>query len=205
MNEIKYILEQLRKTKTIVIIILLVAFVLFYYKPLITEVVTIKVKKPDEVKKDLNNNVLIQQMLNDLLVKYKADRAYIFQFSNNVIYYDGSHRNHTSMSFETCASGVSYESRELQKLPVSLFPIFLQEIMLDKCIYTDIDSLQETSTRLALKKQGIKSLIIAPYFLDGYFVAYIGLDYVKEYNDLDFSYHNFKQKTNEIGRILTEQ
>lgn len=53
MNEIKYILEQLRKTKTIVIIILLVAFVLFYYKPLITEVVTIKVKKPDEVKKTL--------------------------------------------------------------------------------------------------------------------------------------------------------
>ena len=204
MNEIKSILEVIRRMKTTVILILFVVFILFYYKPLITEVVTIKVKKPDEVKKDINGNVLIQQMLNDLLIKYKADRVYIFQFSNNVIYYDGSHRNHTSMSFEVCANGVSYESINLQKLPVSLYPIFLQEVMLDKCIYKNINCMQETSTRLSLTKQGIKSMVVAPYFKDGYFVAYIGLDYVKEYNDLDFDYDQFKRETNEIGKILTQ-
>jgi hypothetical protein len=204
MNEIKSILEVIRRMKTTVILILFVVFILFYYKPLITEVVEIKVKKPDEVKKDINNNVLIQQMLNDLLLKYKADRCYVFQFSNNVMYYDGTHRNHTSMSFEVCANGVSYESKNLQKLPVSLFPVFLQEVMLDNCKYTDIDKMQETSTKIALKKQGIKSLIVAPYFKDGYFVAYIGLDFVKEYNKLKFDYKEFKDKTNEIGRILCE-
>ena len=204
MNEIKSILEVIRRMKTTVILILFVVFVLFYYKPLITEVVTIKVKKPDEVKKDINGNVLIQQMLNELMLKYKADRVYIFQFSNNVYYYDGSHRNHTSMSFEVCSNGVAYESINLQKLPVSLFPVFLQEIMLDKCRYTDIDSLQETSTRISLKKQGIKSVVIAPYFKDGNFVAYIGLDYVKQNNFLDFNYYDFKSKTNEIGNILCQ-
>jgi hypothetical protein len=204
MNEIKNIIEQLRKAKTILLILLFVSFILFYYKPLITEVVEIKVKKPDEVKKDINNNVLIQQMLNDLLLKYKADRCYVFQFSNNVMYYDGTHRNHTSMSFEVCANGVSYESKNLQKLPVSLFPVFLQEVMLDNCKYTDIDKMQETSTKIALKKQGIKSLIVAPYFKDGYFVAYIGLDFVKEHNKLKFDYKEFKDKTNEIGNILTQ-
>ena len=204
MNEIKSILEVIRRMKTTVILILFVVFILFYYKPLITEVIETKVKKPDEVKKDINGNVLIQQMLNELMLKYKSDRAYIFQFSNNVMYFDGSHRNHTSMSFEVCANGVSYESINLQKLPVSLFPIFLQEVMLDKCIYKDVNCMQETSTRIALKKQGIKSLIVAPYFKDGYFVAYIGLDYVKEYNDLDFDYNQFKRETNEIGKILTQ-
>ena len=203
MNEIKSILEVIRRMKTTVILILFVVFVLFYYKSLITEVVESKVKK-DEIKHDINNNVLIQQMLNDLMLKYNADRAYIFQFSNNIIYYDQTHRNHTSMSFEVCASGISYESRELQKLPVSLFPIFLQEVMLDKCIYTDIDSLQETSTRIALKKQGIKSLIVAPYFKDGYFVAYIGLDFVKQHNKLAFDYKEFKNQTDEIGAVLTQ-
>ncbi len=203
MNEVKYILEQIRKTKTIVLIIILLAFILFYYKSLVTEVVITKVKR-DEVKADINNNVLIQQMLNELMLKYNADRAYVFQFSNNVMYYDGTHRNHTSMSFEVCANGVSYESRNLQKLPVSLFPLFLQEVMLDKCKYTDIDKMQETSTRLALRKQGIKSLCVAPYFKDGYFVAYIGVDYVKECNELDFNYKDFKQKTNEIGSVLCE-
>ena len=204
MNEIKSILEVIRRMKTTVVLILVVVFILFYYKPLITKVVETRVKKPDEVKKDINGNVLIQQMLNDLLIKYKADRVYIFQFSNNVIYYDGSHRNHTSMSFEVCSSGVSYESINLQKLPVSLYPIFLQEVMLDKCIYKDVNCMQETSTRLSLTKQGIKSMIVAPYFKDGYFVAYIGLDYVKEYNDLDFDYDQFKRETNEIGKILTQ-
>ena len=204
MNEIKSILEVIRRMKTTVILILFVVFILFYYKPLITEVVETKVKKPDEVKKDINGNVLIQEMLNDLMLKYKADRAYIFQFSNNVIYYDGSHRNHTSMSFEVCSNGVAYESQNLQKLPVSLYPIFLQEVMLDKCIYKDVNCMQETSTRISLTKQGIKSMIVAPYFKDGYFVAYIGLDFVKDYNDLDFDYNQFKREINEIGKILTQ-
>ena len=203
MNELKNILEQLRKTRVIIVLILFFAFIAYLYKSLITEVVIEKINK-DEVKKDINNNVLIQQMLNDLMLKYKADRAYIFRFSNSIVYYDGRHRNHTSMAFEVCGNGISCEAQGLQNFPVSLFPVFLQEVMLDKMVYTDIDDLQEVSTRISLKKQGIKSLIVAPYFKDGQFVAYIGLDYVKEYNKLDFDYNKFKSRTNEIGRVLTQ-
>jgi len=203
MNELKNILEQLRKTRVLIVLILFLAFIAYLYKSLITDVVTERINK-DEVKKDINNNVLIQQMLNDLMLKYKADRAYIFRFSNSIIYYDGRHRNHTSMAFEVCGNGISCEAQGLQNLPVSLFPVFLQEVMLDKMIYPDIDDLQEVSTRISLKKQGIKSLMVAPYFKDGQFVAYIGLDFVKEYNKLDFDYDKFKSRTNEIGRILTQ-
>jgi hypothetical protein len=203
MNELKNILEQLRKTRVLIVLILFFAFIAYLYKSLITDVVTERINK-DEVKKDINNNVLIQQMLNDLMLKYKADRAYIFRFSNSIIYYDGRHRNHTSMAFEVCGNGISCEAQGLQNLPVSLFPVFLQEVMLDKMIYPDIDELQEVSTRISLKKQGIKSLMVAPYFKDGQFVAYIGLDFVKEYNKLDFDYDKFKSRTNEIGRILTQ-
>jgi len=203
MNELKNILEQLRKTRVLIVLILFFAFIAYLYKSLITDVVTERINK-DEVKKDINNNVLIQQMLNDLMLKYKADRAYIFRFSNSIIYYDGRHRNLTSMAFEVCGNGISCEAQGLQNLPVSLFPVFLQEVMLDKMIYSDIDELQEVSTRISLKKQGIKSLMVAPYFKDGQFVAYIGLDFVKEYNKLDFDYDKFKSRTNEIGRILTQ-
>jgi hypothetical protein len=203
MNELKNILEQLRKTRVLIVLILFLAFIAYLYKSLITDVVTDRINK-DEVKKDINNNVLIQQMLNDLMLKYKADRAFIFRFSNSIVYYDGRHRNHTSMAFEVCGNGISCEAQGLQNLPVSLFPVFLQEVMLDKCIYPDIDELQEVSTRISLKKQGIKSLMVAPYFKDGQFVAYIGLDFVKEYNKLDFDYDKFKSRTNEIGRILTQ-
>lgn len=204
MQYLQGILEQIRKMKTLVVIILFIAFILFYYKALITEVVEKKVKI-DEVKKDINNNVLIQQMLNDLMLKYKADRAYIFQFHNTIKYYDGNHRNHQSMSFEVCANGISSEASNLQNLPVSLFPVFLQQILLDKMQYQCIDEIKETSTKLALKKQGIKSIYIAPYFLDGNFVAYIGLDFVKQEYEKGFDYHEFKSLTNEIGTILTSK
>ena len=204
MNEIKNILEQLRKMKSFVLIILLFAFVLFYYRPLITAVVETKVKD-DEVKKDINNNVLIQQMLNDLMLKYKADRAYIFQFHNTIRYYDGTHRNHQSMAFEVCANGISSEAKNLQNLPVSLFPVFLQQVLLDRMQYQCIDDIRETSTKISLKKQGIKSIYVAPYFKDGNFVAYLGLDYVKQEYIGDFNYKEFKSLTNEIGLILTEK
>ena len=204
MNEIKSILEVIRRMKTTVILILFVVFVLFYYKPLITELVETKVKKPDEVKKDINNSVLIQQMLNDLLFKYNADRSYIFKFHNGITYFDGKHKNHQSLAYEVCGRGVSSEKMELQNLPTSLFPVFLQEVMLNKMIYTDINDIKENATRIALKDQGIKSIIIAPVFKEGYFIGYIGLDFVKDYMDCDINYREFKKNTNEIGRLLTE-
>lgn len=203
MQEIKNILEQLRKMKLEVIIVLLIAFILFYYKTLITEVVEKKVSIVDEVKKDINNNVLIQQMLNELMLKYKADRAYIFQFHNTIKYYDGSHRNHQSMTFEVCANGISSEAQSLQNLAVSLYPIFLQEVLLERMQYNDINDIREQTTRMSLRKQGIKSIFIAPYFKDGKFVAYIGLDFVKEEMEEDFNYNEYKSIINEIGNILT--
>jgi hypothetical protein len=202
MNNIKLILSELRKMKNIAIILLFVGLVLYSYQPLITKVVEKKISDP--VKEDINNNVLIQQMLNNLMLKYGADRSYIFQFSNSVMYYDNTHRNHQNMSFEVCANGISSEAQNLQNLPVSLFPTFLQEVMLDRMIYSDINDIKEEATKLNLKSQGIKSIYIAPYFKGGKFVAYLGIDFVKNNNNCDFDYREFKSLTNEIGRILCE-
>jgi hypothetical protein len=200
MNEIKYILEQIRKTKTIVLIIILLAFILFYYKSLVTQVVITKVKR-DEVKEDINNNVLIQQILNELMLKYDADRAYIFQFHNTIKYYDGTHRNHQSMTFEVCNNGISSEAQNLQNIPVSLYPMFLQQIMLEKMNYCDVHDIEEPATKIALLNQGIQSIVIAPYFKNNNFVAYIGLDFVKDKNkNIDFE--KFKRFTNQIGNLL---
>jgi len=204
MQEIKNIIEQLRQAKTSVLFFIFAIFILFFYRPLITTVVTSKIKKEDEVKKDIENNVLIQQMLNDLMLRFGSDRAYIFQFHNSIKYYDNTHRNHQSMSFEVCANGISSEAINLQNLPVSLFPMFLQQVMLDKMTYKDISNIKETSSYLFLKKQGVKSIFIAPYFKDGKFVAYIGIDFVKEKYNKDFNYNEFKFLANEIGRILVQ-
>lgn len=202
MNEVNKILAQLKTMKSFVLILLFLAFILFYYKSLITEVVEKKVNK-DEIKHDVNNNVLIQQMLNDLMLKYNADRGYIFRFHNNITFYDGKHKNHQSMTHEVCNRGISSEAMQLQNLPTSLFPIFLQEVMLNRMIYSDINDIKENATRIALRDQGIKSIVVAPVFKDGQFTAYVGLDFVKDtLKNIDFK--EFKRHTNEIGLILTQ-
>lgn len=203
MNEIKSILDVIRRMKTTVILILFVVFILFYYKPLITEVVESKVKK-DEIKHDIKNSILIHQMLNDLMLRYKADRGYIFRFHNGIMYYDGTHKNHQSLAYEVCNRGISSEAMQLQNLPTSLFPRFLQEIMLNKMCYSDINDIKENATRIALHEQGIKSLVACPVFKDGKFTAYIGLDFVKDSLSKDFNYHEFKNQTDEIGNILNQ-
>ena len=200
MNNIKSILAELRKMKNIALILLFVGLVLFSYKPLITKVVEKKISDP--VKEDINNNVLIQQMLNNLMLKYGADRGYIFQFHNTIKYYDGSHRNHQSMTFEVCSNGISREAQFLQNLAVSLYPVFLQDVMLERMNYNDINDIKEETTKITLKNQGIKSIYIAPYFKNGNFVAYIGIDFVKKTNESHIDKQEFKEIINEIGNTL---
>lgn len=201
MNNIKSILTELRKMKNIALILLFLGLVLYSYQPLITKVVEKKIEK-DPIKEDINNNVLIQQMLNNLMLKYGADRGYIFQFHNTIKYYDGSHRNHQSMTFEVCSQGISREAQFLQNLSVSLYPIFLQDVMLERMNYNNIDEIKEESTKISLKNQGIKSIYIAPYFKNGNFVAYIGIDFVKKANENEINKQEFKSITNEIGNTL---
>lgn len=201
MNNIKSILAELRKMKSIALILLFVGLVLYSYQPLISEVVKKKIEK-DPVKEDINNNVLIQQMLNNLMVKYGADRGYIFQFHNTIKYYDGSHRNHQSMTFEVCSNGISREAQYLQNLAVSLYPVFLQDVLLDRMNYNNIDEIKEEATKINLKSQGIKSIYITPYFKNGKFVAYIGIDFVKKANETQINKQEFKGIANEIGNTL---
>jgi len=201
MNNIKSILAELRKMKSIALILLFVGLVLYSYQPLISEVVKKEIDK-DPVKEDINNNVLIQQMLNNLMLKYKADRGYIFQFHNTIKYYDGSHRNHQSMTFEVCSNGISREAQYLQNLAVSLYPVFLQDVLLDRMNYNNIDEIKEEATKINLKSQGIKSIYITPYFKNGKFVAYIGIDFVKKANDIEINKQEFKGIANEIGNTL---
>jgi hypothetical protein len=136
------------------------------------------------------------------MLKYKADRGYIFQFHNTIKYYDGSHRNHQSMTFEVCSNGISREAQSLQNLAVSLYPVFLQDVLLDRMNYNNIDEIKEEATKINLKNQGIKSIYITPYFKNGKFVAYIGIDFVKKANEIYINKQEFKSITNEIGNTL---
>ena len=64
------IISELRKTRTVVLILMLVGFILYLYRGLFTEVVEYKIKPHKTINETINNNVLVQEMLNDLMVKF---------------------------------------------------------------------------------------------------------------------------------------
>ena len=74
--------------------------------------------------------------------------------------------------------------------------------MLRKMCYNKVEEIDEETTRITLMKQGVKSVVIAPYFSEGQFVAYIGCDYVKTEMDSTICYKTFERYTNQIGKIL---
>ena len=193
------ILKAINKLRFKIIILLFIGTLIYWFKSDISKLIS-----TEKINKDINNNVLINKMLNDLMFKYSADRAYIFQFHNTIKFYDGTHKNHQSCTFEVVNLGISRVSSQQQNIPVSLFPVFLQDVMFNKMHYQNIDNMEETTTRIELSNQGVKSLYIAPYFKDGQFVAYIGLDYVKDTMKTNINYLQFQGYTNQIGNLLTE-
>jgi len=106
------------------------------------------------------------------------------------------------MTFEVCSNGISRQAQYLQNLAVSLYPVFLQEVMLERMNYNNINDIKEETTKITLKNQGVKSIYIAPYFKNGNFVAYIGIDFVKKNNENNINRQEFKEMINEIGNTL---
>ena len=89
------ILKAINKLRFGIIIILFITILIYWFKSDISNKLA-----SEKINKDITNNVLINKMLYDLLVKYNADRAYIFQFHNTIKFYDGTHKNHQSCTFE---------------------------------------------------------------------------------------------------------
>lgn len=134
------------------------------------------------------NIVLMQDekvtaMLEEFMYSVGADRAYIFQFHNGINYYSGEHMHRMSNTHEATRRGVSAEISNLTNLQVKDFRWFLQETVDGKLYVVDVDRIPDAATRYILQAQGIKSLAVAPMFVKGAFVGYVGVDYVFEKQD----------------------
>ena len=104
-----------------------------------------------------------------------ADRAYLFQFSE-----DGTTMNNTH---EWCAEGISRQRDALQNVPVESFPWWQEQIMTKEYVHIpDVDELPpEASAEYAEdSRQEIKSLLCVPVRRrDGRVIGFFGFDSVR--------------------------
>jgi len=103
-----------------------------------------------------------------------ACRAYLFEFRE-----DGEEMDNTH---EWCAEGVSPEKHNLQRLPKRVFPWWMKKLEKGENIrIKDVSKLpQEASAeRALLESQGIKSLLVIPFYVNRRLAGFMGFDNVK--------------------------
>jgi PAS domain S-box-containing protein len=102
-----------------------------------------------------------------------AGRSYIFLFRENGTNFDNTH--------EWCAEGVEPQKNNLQNVPFNECPWWVKKLFNDEIIHIpDISALppEAAAEREVLEKQGIKSLIVLPLYVNGKPSGFMGMDNV---------------------------
>ncbi|QEQ57651.1 PAS domain S-box protein [Chlorobium phaeovibrioides] len=103
----------------------------------------------------------------------KADRCYIFQFTD-----DGMMVSNT---YEWCAAGVAAKKHGLQQLAVDEFPWWMERIKRHEPIFIPDVSALPVEAKLEkeyLEHQDIRSLVAVPVSIAGFSGGFLGLDWV---------------------------
>lgn len=104
----------------------------------------------------------------------KADRSYIFRYDLE--------KQTCSNTHEWCDIGISKEIDNLQDFPLENIPQWVECHMAKKSLYFyDVDLLEDDNgIKIALKAQGVKSILSIPMFSEDKLVGFVGFDSVRE-------------------------
>ncbi|AKB85370.1 ATP-binding protein [Methanococcoides methylutens] len=102
-----------------------------------------------------------------------CSRSYIFRFSS-----DGKSM---SNSHEYCPDGVSPQKDKLQEMPLELFPWWMSKLHNGESIHIkDVSMMPEEASaeKSILEMQGIRSLIVLPFYMNSELTGFLGMDNV---------------------------
>jgi PAS domain S-box-containing protein len=125
-----------------------------------------------EVSLGLNNltdfDSRINFVLNQIGKHMNVSRVYVFENTENSAY--------CSNTYEWCNKNIIPQINELQNIPYEIIPSFKSLLVEHGFIYSDDISLLPDDLKAVLEPQDIKSLIIYPLYVNGFYYGYIGFD-----------------------------
>jgi len=121
-----------------------------------------------------------------------VDRSYIFQFSSDLERMSNTH--------EWVAEGTTPEKDNLQDIPCSAFPTWMETLLNFENIYIpDLGDLDDNwqAEKEILQPQGILSLLVIPISFEKKLLGYVGFDSVR-------SYRSWKDEEVKLLKILAD-
>ena len=100
-----------------------------------------------------------------------SDRVYVFSFNND--------QSYMTNTYEWSAREIPPEIDNLQKLSTAHFPWWMDKLRnRNRIIIDDVETLPEEASmeKEILAGQGIKSLVVLPYFVDERLSGFVGMD-----------------------------
>ncbi len=181
--------------------------------------------KGEEINQEFN---AINERLVELKTRLNADRVYINQFHNGSTFSNTKSIWKTSRVYEICASGVSFESRNLQNIMAvsvweSITAIFdkkpkkyYQKLTGLVCgekgckqpfgVYLyDVDKMSESFSKVLLRNQGVEMFLQIPLIHeDQHIIGVVGIDFFDLVHGEDVDCCYICQKVQEIAYYLNK-
>ena len=166
---------------------------------------TIKNNLPKIMKKQVNNNLLIYNLLNEILVKFKCDRVQIYDFHNGERYINGYHALKMSCTYEVTSSKVKPKQNQLQGIPINCQPHFVSSLLDNR--YLNIEDINNIKTSMPAtyefkKRQRIKSFYDIILEKGNVPVSFLAIQYCDENHKItkseEFWLHEYKGKIEEL-------
>lgn len=130
--------------------------------------------------RETNFEQLVDRTLARLGEFTQADRVYIFDYE--------AESGLTSNTFEWCGEGIEAQIANLQKVPLSYFPEWVEMHFKGESLFLpNIDALdpEQGQSKAVLQEQGIKSLLAVPIFLKERYIGFVGFDWVRDYTQFN--------------------
>ena len=136
--------------------------------------------RSEETKESFERDRVINAILSDTIIDYKADRSKLIQFHNGTHSLGGVPFRYLSITHERVDTGISSEILNYQQIPTSVMGAYVEPLMNRQLvIIRDVEAITEASFKQLMSQQGTTAKCMYPIFDNaGRFTAYITLDYV---------------------------
>ena len=141
----------------------------FRFEEMLTNISTRFINVENE---DIDNE--ISAVLKHIGQYEKIDRAYVFRIDQKMRTMAGTH--------DWCRESSTSIIHQMQNLPISEFPWFIEQIACDPLIISRVQELPDTAfkEKKMAEKQGVKSMAIFPMWVNLELVGFVGFDTLTE-------------------------
>jgi hypothetical protein len=151
----------------------------------------IKQEHTNEINETIKNSIdadfRINKILNEILIRFDADRVYITLYHNGGTFPSGIPFIKATQTYEVDQRGIASKIRDYQQLPISVFAYWNKAVVLKKIMnYYDVEDLadRDASSYEMLREKGAKSFtMIGLYDNNDIPLGFLGIEHVRgQYN-----------------------